>query len=275
MPFWDNIKSLQEWAEKQIQVLDHDSPLRFLFQLSLRMIAHIPEDRPTVTQIVQDLTKASPQYFCTACYLDSTESRTPSEGVVTQSAAGDDNEYSSSVSSNQDSGQRERSSALRYAISTELQDNADEVLPDIEDERDDDLASLPSLQSFPDSGYGSLDDHSELRDEAVEFASLLLDDVELQQLFAIAFKRTKARERFVIKFRMLLKIFGNELKREAQNALHEAVAGLAQVKATYVVNEIQRWYQLEDEQREKATGRSERVETMLVSRVEPADFPNQ
>lgn len=57
--------------------------------------------------------------------------------------------------------------------------------------------------------------------------------------------------------------------------MHEAAAGLAQVKATYVANEIQRWYQLEDEQREKATERSERVETMLVSRVEPADFPDQ
>ena len=275
MPFWKNMKGLQGWAEKQIQELDSDSSLRFLFQLSLRMIAHIPEDRPTVTQIVQDLTKAGPQYFCTACHHEPKDLTPQAGNTEEQVGGGDDNEHSHSVSSDQDSGQQERSSALRYAISTELQDNADEALPDIEDERDDDLASLASLQSFPDSGYGSLDDHFELRDEADELASLLLDDVELQKLFAKAFKRTKARERFVIKFRMLLKIFGNDLKREAQNALHEAAAGLAQAKATYVANEIQRWYQLEDEQRQKATGRSERVETMLVSRAEPADFPDQ
>lgn len=275
MPFWMNTKGLQKWAEKQIRKLDHDSPLRFLFQLSLRMIAHIPEDRPTITQIVQDLTKAGPQYFCTACHHEP-EDLTPQAGnTEEQVGRGDDNEHSHSVSSDQEPGQQEHSSAS-YAISTELRGNADEALPDIEDEHDDDdLASLASLQSFPDSGHGSLDDHFELRHEADEFVSLLLDDVELQKLFRIAFKRTKAREKFVIKFRMLLKIFGNELKREAQNALHEAMAGLAQAKATYVANEIQRWYQLDDGQREKATGRSERVETMLVSRAEPADFPDR
>ena len=275
MPFWKNNKDLQEWAETQIRKLDHDSPLKFLFQLSLRMIACNPEDRPKITQIVQDLGKAGPQYFCTACYHEP-EDLTPQAGnTEEQVGRGDDNEHSHSVSSDQEPGQQEHSSASPYAISTELRGNADEALPDIEDERDDDLASLASLQSFPDSGHGSLDDHFELRHEADEFVSLLLDDVELQKLFRIAFKRTKAREKFVIKFRMLLKIFGNELKREAQNVLHEAVAGLAQAKATYVANEIQRWYQLDDGQREKATGRSERVETMLVSRAEPADFPDR
>ena len=133
MPFWKNNKDLQEWAETQIRKLDHDSPLKFLFQLSLRMIACNPEDRPKITQIVQDLAKAGPQYFCTACHHEP-EDLTPQAGnTEEQVGRGDDNEHSHSVSSDQEPGQQEHSSASPYAISTELRGNADEALPDIKD----------------------------------------------------------------------------------------------------------------------------------------------
>ena len=142
----------------------------------------------------------------------------------------------------------------------------------------DDLASLASFPSLPDSGYESLDD-AELRDGADELASMLLDDGRLQELFAVAFKRVRAQERFVLKFRMLLKAFGIGLKKEAHNISHEAAAELAQAKANYVAHKIREEYRLEDEYRgESDDARSGRVERLIsnhlsLTRVEPAD-PN-
>ncbi len=121
-----------------------------------------------------------------------------------------------------------------------------EAYPKLEIEHNDDLASLLSLQSFADSGYESqimANDETQVQDAADELISLLLIDPELQTLFEEAFQRSKARERFVSKFRMLLKICGTELKREAINTSHEAAAHLIQAKATYVATHIKKAYE--------------------------------
>ncbi len=152
-------------------------------------------------------------------------------------------------------------------ISRSSEYNYDEVLPDAEDGNNDDLISLLSIPSF-DSGYGSLND-SELRDEADELTLLLLDDHQLQKLFTIIFRRSKAQERFVSKFRMLLKVFGTELKAEALDASHEAAAELPKVRATYIANEIKERYMSNKAIDETPDGeRSARVATSLMKRLE-------
>ena len=154
-------------------------------------------------------------------------------------------------------------------ISRGLQHDYDEILPDAENGNNDDLASLTSVQpSFADSGYESLND-DKLRDEADELTSLLLDDHQLQKLFTIIFRRSKAQERFVSKFRMLLRVFGTELKREALDASHEAAADLAKHKATYIANKIQKRYTMGEAIDETFDSkRSARVATSLTQHLE-------
>ena len=67
MPGWKNIAGLQAWAKKHIQRLPPQDPLVFLFQVSSKMIAHKPGDRPIISDIVRDLKNQNEQYFCTAC----------------------------------------------------------------------------------------------------------------------------------------------------------------------------------------------------------------
>ena len=67
MPFWKNIGSLQTWAKEQAHRLPPKDPLVFLFHLGSRMIAHDPNQRPRISEIVKELTEKNPQYFCTAC----------------------------------------------------------------------------------------------------------------------------------------------------------------------------------------------------------------
>ena len=153
-------------------------------------------------------------------------------------------------------------------MSRGLQHDYDEILPDAENGNNDDLTSLFSLQSFADSGYESLND-PELRDGADELTFLLLDDHQLQKLFTIIFRRSKAQERFVSKFRMLLKVFGTELKREARDASHKNAAELASLSATYVANEIQKRYKMEKVIDDTSDGkRSARVATSLMKHME-------
>ena len=153
-------------------------------------------------------------------------------------------------------------------MSRGLQHDYDEVLPDAEKGNNDDLTSLFSLQSFADSGYESLHD-PELRDGADELTFLLLDDQQLQKLFTIIFRRSKAKERFVSKFRMLLRVFGTELKGEAREASHKDAAELARVSATYVATEIQKRYTMEKAIDDTSDGkRSARVATSLMKHME-------
>ena len=72
-PFWENIKGLQTWAHQQIQHLPPKDPLVRLFQLGSKMIAHKATDRPVISDIVNDLTKASAPYLCTPCLNDPDE----------------------------------------------------------------------------------------------------------------------------------------------------------------------------------------------------------
>ena len=113
-----------------------------------------------------------------------------------------------------------------------------------------------------------LKDHSELQDGADELISLLMSDPELQILFEEAFQRSKARQRFVSKFRILLKVYGTELKKEAINVSHEAAAGLVQSKATYVATNIKKAYEtgVSDTQDEM---RSANLQALLQRRYDP------
>ena len=70
MPFWKNIEGLRAWGHKQIRRLPPKDPLVFLFKTSLKMISHNPTDRPVIADVVRDLKKANPQYFCSACLSD-------------------------------------------------------------------------------------------------------------------------------------------------------------------------------------------------------------
>ena len=148
------------------------------------------------------------------------------------------------------------------------QHDNDGILPDAENGNNDDLASLLSIQSFADSGYESLNDAT-LRDEADELTLLLLDDDQLQKLFTIIFRRSKAQVQFVSKFRMLLRVFGTELRREAQDASHEAAAELARLRATYIASEIQKRYMTEKAIDETSNGKkSARVAASLLKHLE-------
>lgn len=72
-PFWKNIEDLQTWAHQQIQCLPPEDPSVYLFRLASKMIAHEAVDRPVISTIVNDLTRASAKYFCTPCLKDSHE----------------------------------------------------------------------------------------------------------------------------------------------------------------------------------------------------------
>lgn len=142
-----------------------------------------------------------------------------------------------------------------------------------ENEANDDLASLLSFQSFADSGYESqitVNDDSEIQDAVDELKSLLLTDLELQPLLEEAFQRSKAREQFISKFRMLLKICGTELKKEAINASHEAAAHLIQAKATYIATHIKKAYETGVSDIRDDT-KSANLEALLQRRYDPSD----
>lgn len=72
-PFWKNTEGLQTWAHQQIQCLPPKDPLVYLFRLGSKMIAHEAADRPVISNIVNDLTRASAKYLCTPCLNDSDE----------------------------------------------------------------------------------------------------------------------------------------------------------------------------------------------------------
>ena len=279
MPIWTKTTATQEWAQTQAQELsskDPKSPLVLLFQLGSQMISHDPEARPSITQVVSCLREASPAYFCTTCQQEPEQydlqqedvsvrevefNREADQGSRYEEASWGDSHY---MQRNLPSNEGESS-----VISLDLHD-FDGILPDAENGNNDDLASLLSIPSFADSGYESLD-NPDLRDEADELTLLLLDDQQLQTLFTIIFRRSKAQERFVSKFRMLLRIFGADLKREARDASHEAAAELAKLRATYIANEIQNRYMMEKAIDNPPDGkRSARVATSLMRRL---DFP--
>ena len=70
VPIWKNINATQKWAQTQAQDLSSKNPknpLIFLFRLGSEMISHDPEARPSITEIVSRLKKASPVYFCSIC----------------------------------------------------------------------------------------------------------------------------------------------------------------------------------------------------------------
>ena len=70
MPIWKNIIATQKWAQTQAQELSSKNPknpLTFLFRLGSQMISHDPDARPSITEIVSYLKKASPVYFCSIC----------------------------------------------------------------------------------------------------------------------------------------------------------------------------------------------------------------
>jgi len=67
VPFWKNIEGLQTWAHQQTQRLPPKDPLVYLFKLGSKMIAHKATDRPVISDIVNDLTKANAPYLCTPC----------------------------------------------------------------------------------------------------------------------------------------------------------------------------------------------------------------
>ena len=73
MPFWKNVKRLQDWAHKQIQRLPPKDPLVFLFKISSKMVAHKATDRPVISDVVKGLTNANSQYFCAACLQEPEE----------------------------------------------------------------------------------------------------------------------------------------------------------------------------------------------------------
>lgn len=81
-PFWKNIEGLQNWAHKQIQRLPQKDPLVYLFQLASRMIAHEAADRPVISNIVNELTRASVKYLCTPCFNESDKPR--SQAVIAE-----------------------------------------------------------------------------------------------------------------------------------------------------------------------------------------------
>ena len=74
MPAWSHVPRLQEWAHKQIQRLPPTDPLVYLFKISSKMIAQDALDRPLISDVVQGLVGANPQYFCGACLQDPQES---------------------------------------------------------------------------------------------------------------------------------------------------------------------------------------------------------
>lgn len=70
MPIWEKLPATQKWAQTQAQELSSknpNNPLIFLFQLGSQMISYDPEARPSITEIVSRLKKASPAYFCSIC----------------------------------------------------------------------------------------------------------------------------------------------------------------------------------------------------------------
>lgn len=72
-PFWKNTEALQAWAHQQTQRLPPKDPLVYLFRLGSKMIAHEAADRPVISDIVNDLIRASEKYFCTHCLNESDE----------------------------------------------------------------------------------------------------------------------------------------------------------------------------------------------------------
>ena len=283
VPIWKNITATQKWAQIQVQKLeskDSKNPLILLFQLGSQMISHAPEARPSTTQIVSRLQEASPAYFCTPCQRELEQYNIQQYNIQQADAfmkevrSDREAEQGSKYEEDQLEDSRDMQSNFRYneagtpVISRGSQYDYDGILPDAESGNNDDLTSLLSIQSFADSGYESLNNPG-LQDEADELTSLLLDDYQLQKLFTIIFRRSKDQERFVSKFRMLLKVFGTELKREALDASHNAGAELARLRATYIASEIQRRYLMEKAIDEDSDGkRSAIVATSLMKHLE-------
>ena len=84
VPIWKNITATQKWAQTQAQELSSKNPknpLIFLFRLGSQMISYDPEARPSITEIVSRLKKASSAYFCITCQREPEDSVPESDQV--------------------------------------------------------------------------------------------------------------------------------------------------------------------------------------------------
>lgn len=65
--FSDNIPEIQAWVDRQLSNLDRGSKLRVLFNLGRRMIQEMPEDRPDIDDILNELWTTGSTFFCPKC----------------------------------------------------------------------------------------------------------------------------------------------------------------------------------------------------------------
>lgn len=108
-----------------------------------------------------------------------------------------------------------------------------------------DIQSLPGLTVG--STVGSVSSvHEQVLEAAEEFASLLLDDEKLNQLFTIAIKRIGA-SRFRRDITKLLKGFANGLRKEASSDLEHGAVELVGTRVHYIVS-LLRWEQVPNEE---------------------------
>ena len=80
-PFGRNIDKIHAWIEEQIQ---RDYPddlrvtIRMIFKLGMRMTQADPKRRPLIDEVLDELTTAGPQFFCSRCFSQPKGSMTES-----------------------------------------------------------------------------------------------------------------------------------------------------------------------------------------------------
>ena len=69
--FSHHIPGLKNWAEE----LDTYDEFGSLLRLAVKMISRKPEDRPSIIEVVRDVTTAGSEYFCNVCWDECTKNQ--------------------------------------------------------------------------------------------------------------------------------------------------------------------------------------------------------
>ena len=254
MPFWKNVESLQGWAKEQIRILKPTDALVPLFRLSSKMVARRPGDRPTIFEIVSDLTKENStkdnmgigQYFCTAC-LDQPE-EFASHAVIAEAQLVESLENANLVSQNKHKIPVIDRVSL-HEVDEELPSAEEPHEPITEDDNDTIYAESsyqPSLSSFGStrsslSSKSSLDSIATPWTKVTELKAMFAADKRFSSLCSTAIESQRIGvQRFERNLCRLIKYFATELRKEAavDDRAGRAAAGVISSLARRLATEI-------------------------------------
>ncbi|KAG8530655.1 uncharacterized protein KY384_004010 [Bacidia gigantensis] len=225
------IHDVRAWAARKSSS-DEFKELRDIFDLASAMINERAEERPDIDDIVQRIMEAGEFFSCKTCrYEYESDVRvTLMQPLINRIEQPE--QKSETLTQRQESLMRENELQMG-----ERRDSS---------EVDDDINSLFSVPSIGVSSFSSFSSiqHNDMQDEIEELSSLLIADNGILELLEMAINRPHARPKIESKLSRLLKVFGGDLRKEANDEIQVAAARLIRTKANKLTTSMLRNHEL-------------------------------